>query len=202
MRAAGSFSRNLRIQKAKRGGPRIRILKTISICFGLNVLFSGFAWGDIRGLVKKETGQRLRAAPGVSTAEVQDAILRESRKNHLDPLLVVAVIEHESAFSPHKRGRHGEIGLMQIKPATGAWIARNREIAWKPEGLDDPSFNIAIGTAYLGMLKNRFHERRLYLAAYNMGPSRMKSLIRKREVPRRYSRQVLRRYRRLYASRD
>jgi soluble lytic murein transglycosylase len=132
--------------------------------------------------------------------QVEDAILRESEKNHLDPVLVVAVIEHESQFRPHKRGTHGEIGLMQIKPKTGKWIAKRNGIPWTSDAaLEDPSYNIKVGTAYLGMLKSRFHQQKLYLAAYNMGPTRVKQLVRRSEVPHRYSRQVLKQYHRLYA---
>jgi soluble lytic murein transglycosylase-like protein len=49
-------------------------------------------------------------------ARIQLAILRYSAKYSLDPLLVTAVIEVESAARPWARSPSGALGLMQIMP--------------------------------------------------------------------------------------
>ena len=49
-------------------------------------------------------------------ARIQLAILRYSQKYSLDPLLVTAVIEVESAARPWARSPSGALGLMQVMP--------------------------------------------------------------------------------------
>jgi soluble lytic murein transglycosylase-like protein len=49
-------------------------------------------------------------------ARIQQAILRYSNKYSLDPLLVTAVIEVESAARPWARSPSGALGLMQVMP--------------------------------------------------------------------------------------
>ncbi|MBB3655353.1 soluble lytic murein transglycosylase-like protein [Rhizobium sp. BK650] len=59
--------------------------------------------------------------------------------------LATAVIRVESNFNPNARGSHGEIGLMQIKPAT----ARMMGYTGSARGLFDPETNIRYGMKYL-----------------------------------------------------
>ncbi|MEH7902911.1 lytic transglycosylase domain-containing protein [Rhizobium laguerreae] len=59
--------------------------------------------------------------------------------------LATAVIRIESNFNPNARGSHGEIGLMQIKPAT----ARMMGYSGSAKGLFDPETNIKYGMKYL-----------------------------------------------------
>lgn len=57
--------------------------------------------------------------PHLTAAQVtriQQAILRYSHKYALDPLLVTAVIEVESAARPWARSPKGALGLMQVMP--------------------------------------------------------------------------------------
>lgn len=59
--------------------------------------------------------------------------------------LALAVVQIESSFRPTVRGSAGEIGLMQIKPAT----ARMMGYKGKASGLYDPETNIRFGMKYL-----------------------------------------------------
>ena len=61
--------------------------------------------------------------------------------------LAHAVISVESNYRPNARGSAGEIGLMQIKPAT----ARMMGYSGSAKGLYDPETNIKYGMKYLGM---------------------------------------------------
>nr|WP_246730321.1 lytic transglycosylase domain-containing protein [Nitratireductor mangrovi] len=60
--------------------------------------------------------------------------------------LATAVVRVESNFRPNARGRAGEIGLMQIKPAT----ARMMGYSGSAKGLYHPETNIKYGMKYLG----------------------------------------------------
>ena len=56
----------------------------------------------------------------ISPARFQqyDKLIRAvATENHVDPMLVKAVVWRESRFNPRAHGRAGELGLMQIMPA-------------------------------------------------------------------------------------
>ena len=55
---------------------------------------------------------------GDERKHVMAAIVRESRRNGLDPLLVAAVIQVESRFDPFAVSGVGACGLMQLMPPT------------------------------------------------------------------------------------
>jgi soluble lytic murein transglycosylase-like protein len=59
--------------------------------------------------------------------------------------LALAVVQIESNYRPTAKGRAGEIGLMQIKPAT----ARLMGYEGQADGLYDPETNIRYGMKYL-----------------------------------------------------
>jgi soluble lytic murein transglycosylase-like protein len=132
---------------------------------------------------------------------IQASILKESQKYNLDPIMLLSIIKIESNFSIHKHGKHGEIGLMQIKPSTGKWIAKKNGLTWKgPKTLEDPASNIQIGAAYLSFLKDQFSSRQpLYLAAYNMGIGNVRKAIQRKVIPRDYAHRVMCEYHSYYA---
>lgn len=76
-----------------------------------------------------------------------DMIARHASANGVPVSLAKAVIRVESNFRANARGRAGEVGLMQIKPAT----ARGLGYSGSTKGLYDPETNIKWGMKYLGM---------------------------------------------------
>lgn len=128
-------------------------------------------------------------------------VIAESDKYKLDPIFVLAVIKTESKFNPLIVGRHGEIGLMQIKPDTAEWMARKYGIAWNgKQTLENPSSNIRIGLAYMNYLRSEFSGKAVkYVSAYNMGPRNVRRLIAKNMKPAEYNTRVMQNYTELYA---
>lgn len=112
--------------------------------------------------------------------EITQVLITESRKQELDPIFVLAVIQTESNFNTDARGTAGEIGLMQILPKTAEWIAKKYKMPWKgPSSLLDPVTNIQIGITYFAHLRDEFDSRAYhYLPAYNMGPKNMRRVSR------------------------
>lgn len=111
-------------------------------------------------------------------------IARESARHHVDPDLVWSIAYEETYFRPWKKGRNGEIGLMQVTPVVAReWAADNNSAlltSSKPMDADallqDPERNIQIACWYLEKAGNDYQgmpgrEARM-LAAYNAGPSR------------------------------
>ncbi len=130
---------------------------------------------------------------------ISAAILHESERNKLNPLVLVALIETESSFRPDAQGQAGDSGLMQLRPSTAEWIAEKASLPWKgPASLKDPITNIQLGAAYLGMLRERFGaDDDLYLAAYNMGPKNLFGLLGNGKQPSIYSSRIYKRLRAL-----
>lgn len=127
---------------------------------------------------------------------VAEAIINESIKHSLDPYFVMAVISGESSFNPLAKGPVGEIGMMQIRPSTGEWMAKIVKMKWKGDKmLNDPVANIKLGTAYLAWLRVKFDNHgQLYLAAYNMGARSVKNAVGRNVWPKDYPRHVMKRY--------
>lgn len=104
--------------------------------------------------------------------DYQGEILKWSAVYDLEPAWVASVIHSESRFRPQAVSSAGAIGLMQIMPETGTWIAEHLEgIDSLTVPLKDGPTNIALGTWYLRYLLNRFHELDSALMAYNAGPT-------------------------------
>src|SRR6266496_2175083 len=111
-------------------------------------------------------------------------IAREAALHHIDPDLVWSIVYEETYFSPWKKGRNGEIGLMQVTPVVAReWVAETsltpleqRTAADTETLLSDPERNVQIGCWYLQKSGQEYRdspgrEARM-LAAYNAGPSR------------------------------
>lgn len=104
--------------------------------------------------------------------EYRDEIIEWSAAHDLDPAWVASIIRCESNFQPDAVSPAGAIGLMQIMPETGEWIAE--QIPWPAPSsvqLQDTETSIALGTWYLRYLLNRFETADAALMAYNAGPS-------------------------------
>ena len=103
-----------------------------------------------------------------------DSIRRESARNAIDPAWVAAEIRAESIFNPKARSPANAMGLMQVLPATGAAVAKSIGLTnyGGAASLYDPDTNIAIGTAYLRQLMNKYEGLPyVTIAAYNAGPT-------------------------------
>jgi soluble lytic murein transglycosylase len=127
------------------------------------------------------------------------AIVRESRRQGLDPFMVAAVIEIESRFDPFAVSSAGAYGLMQLMPPTAKDLFAGRKAALKAAHLFNPVLNIELGTAYVAQLLRRFDgDLQRALIAYNAGPSVARSLVKGSKSYRRlqaYPRAVLAAYR-------
>lgn len=73
-------------------------------------------------------------------------IARHALENGISIELAHAVVTVESNYKPHSRGKAGEVGLMQIKPATAKLMGYKGSTT----GLFDPETNIKYGMKYLG----------------------------------------------------
>ena len=108
--------------------------------------------------------KRLPSAPPEAEAQrrVRPLIEAAAALQGLDPRLLTAVIEVESAFNPGATSRRGARGLMQLMPATAAGFA--------VRDVYNPEENIQGGARYLRRLLDVYAGNLpLALAAYNAG---------------------------------
>ncbi len=91
-------------------------------------------------------GKQVKSAKQVKAGSSYDAIIaRHAQKQGVPVALAHAVVRVESNYRANVRGSAGEIGLMQIKPAT----ARMMGYSGSAKGLYDPETNIRFGMKYL-----------------------------------------------------
>lgn len=113
--------------------------------------------------------------------EVSETIVFEGQANNVPWDLVLAVIKTESGYFNFAVSHVGAKGLMQIMPATGAHLAATQDLDW--EGADvtlfEPVENVQMGVRYLHELHARYDDWDRALAAYNWGPGRIDSKIRR-----------------------
>ena len=70
------------------------------------------------------------------------------------------------------------MGLMQVMPDTGKWLASQRGFdLGKTQNLYDTELNIELGTAYLASLIAQFGSLEHALVAYNAGPGMAKKIL-------------------------
>ncbi|HEX5262961.1 MAG TPA: lytic transglycosylase domain-containing protein, partial [Phenylobacterium sp.] len=64
-------------------------------------------------------------------------------------------------------------GMMQLMPSTAKILARKVGVSYSPGELDDPNYNMRLGSRYLGQLVSHFSGSYVMATAgYNAGPGR------------------------------
>lgn len=151
-----------------------------------------------RELILDVVRRHRRSASDPWRQALVEAIWNESRRASIDPLLVAAIVATESSFQSAVVSVSGAIGLMQLRPFVARDVAERFRVEWRGhETLHAPDLNVRLGILYFKELIERFDgDRRVALAAYNRGPSRVSRELREgRFRGGRYADDVLRRYR-------
>jgi soluble lytic murein transglycosylase-like protein len=144
--------------------------------------------------------RRHQARTGLTDREVEQlaqTVVMEARRYRFDPALVLAVIHVESRYDTYAVSPKDALGLMQLLPSTGAWLAPRVGVEWRgPQTLFDPIANVRLGVAYLRQLTDRYDGSvRTALVAYNWGPGRIDAFVAAGDpLPSEYSQLVLAAY--------
>lgn len=100
----------------------------------------------------------------------QDAIRKFSKKNGLDPHLVMGLIHQESFYNPRTKSSAGALGLMQLMPATGKELGARVFHRFDVGQLTNPQVNIELGTMHFRYLVDLLGGKiELAIASYNAG---------------------------------
>jgi soluble lytic murein transglycosylase len=93
--------------------------------------------------------------------------------NAPEPSLVLGITRQESGFDPLVRSGVGARGMMQLMPSTAVIVARRIGVSYSPGMLDEPDYNMRLGSSYLGQLVGQFSGSYVMaVAGYNAGPGR------------------------------
>ena len=101
--------------------------------------------------------------------------------------LLLAIIRQESEFDARANSHVGAQGLMQIMPGTAKLVAKRIKTTYSKSLLkSDPSYNIMLGTYYFNSLLEDYDGVFPFaIGAYNAGPNRIKSWIKRYGDPNR-----------------
>ncbi|MBN2494857.1 MAG: transglycosylase SLT domain-containing protein [Deltaproteobacteria bacterium] len=127
--------------------------------------------------VPREGGLPGFASPGWQTdarlgypRAFREQVESQARDTRVPSAMLYALIRVESGFWARARSPAGARGLTQVVTRTGHWVARKLGLKgfrrWK---LYEPEVAVQVGSAYLGLLIERFSHPALALAAYNAG---------------------------------
>ena len=150
------------------------VFKRDLISFATQHHMPGLAF-RLADLHQRESGERIYAA--------LYPMLSDSTDYAVDEALVLAIIRKESGFYPLARSRARAAGLMQLMPATAAFISQDRRYRRSHRHkLHNPVLNLALGQKYIGHLMTEPHingDLVRMLAAYNGGPGNLNKWLRK-----------------------
>ena len=164
-RQAGERAPLRRVRAARRRRQRRRTLLTI-FASALIVLIALGAWALFGRDRIDFSRYPMTYAPEIRAAAAEFS---------LDPAYVASVVLAESSFDAEAVSSAGAIGLMQIMPATGEWIAGKLEDEpFDVQRLYQPEVNLRYGCWYLRFLLDRY-DGDMYTAstAYHQGQGRV-----------------------------
>lgn len=105
----------------------------------------------------------------------QPLVIAASHEFGIKPALLASVMLVESGCNPKAVSEKGAIGLTQIMPDTGKWIAKKLKLSsYSDLSLNDPATNLRISAWYLSFLLQRYDQnQRTAIAAYHAGQHRV-----------------------------
>jgi hypothetical protein len=114
--------------------------------------------------------------PAGSTVVIPPLSLFPKHGLHIDPSLLYALVRVESNFDPTATSGAGARGLLQLMPATAAYMNKwgATQIKRRAGGLSDPEYNLEMGQRYINYLASQSGiegDLIRILASYNAGPS-------------------------------
>lgn len=145
-----------------------KIIRAVTLSLALLILLCAATY-FLSGVAQRRTYRLL----------YPDIVTEMAAEYGVDPYLAAAVIHCESSNNKDAVSPVGAVGLMQIMPDTGAWIAEKLEMEdFTEERLFEPEVNVRMGCWYIDYLTDRFHgNMTLVLAAYNAGPGNVQKWL-------------------------
>lgn len=108
--------------------------------------------------------------------DYRETVEHQANNYDIEPAWIYGILRQESAFISDARSHKGALGLMQLMPSTGKYIAKRVKKKFNNKyDLLVADQNIELGSAYLKYVKNRLYDNPvLATAAYNAGVTRVR----------------------------
>ncbi len=107
----------------------------------------------------------------------KEEIIEYSKSYNVESALIASVANVESSFKEDARSSKGAVGLMQILPSTGEWIASQLGEEFSEQKLKEGEYNLKLGSFYLSYLIDYFNDVKLAVCAYNAGQGNVKNWL-------------------------
>ncbi len=111
----------------------------------------------------------------------QDEIRAYSQEFEIEGAIIASVANVESNFKEDAQSSKGAVGIMQLMPSTAEWIAGEIKEEYSQEKLEQPSFNLKLGSYYLSYLIKYFNDIKLGICAYNAGQGNVRQWLKNSE---------------------
>ena len=100
-------------------------------------------------------------AKGQTQDEIENSIVRLSRRHNMDPALMLAIAKTESKLNPKAVGSKGELGVFQLRPEFHKFNANSI----------DSQVNVAI--VYLSTIRRKWEPvyGNAWFISFNLGPN-------------------------------
>jgi soluble lytic murein transglycosylase len=104
----------------------------------------------------------------------------------VEPAVVFSIVKQESAFNPLDVSSAKALGLMQVTPDAGRYVAKKFKVAFDQKRLlHDSVYNLQMGSAELGgVIEDYRGSYVLAFAAYNAGSGRVREWLERYGDPR------------------
>jgi soluble lytic murein transglycosylase len=164
----------LEIQSALKYNLKLENLKYLAV--------SAFEFGEYNTVLPyTETLDDAETLPLSYPLGFWDVVKEVSKKEGIDPYIVLALIREESRFDPDALSRAGAIGVMQLMPFTAHRVKNDADIRLDNDSeIFDPRKNISIGVSYFSSLFREFGSLPLAVAAYNAGENAVRRWLKVR----------------------
>ena len=103
----------------------------------------------------------------VSKERARYVVAREARRAGVPVPLALALAYNESGFQQHVTSSVGAVGVMQVMPGTGAWVAKH--LVGRPLNLRNLEDNVVAGIRYFKLLLKITGRTDMALAGYYQG---------------------------------
>lgn len=132
-----------------------------SIPDGISSYYGGLA---AERLAKLDPGNQVKRTVGATARNYSDYpvpfradLVRNAKLRNIDPRFLLAIMKQESSFRPNAKSPAAARGLLQLVFDTAIRYSGKAGYGnLQPDDLYNPTVNIAIGSLYVGELKNEF----------------------------------------------
>jgi soluble lytic murein transglycosylase-like protein len=113
---------------------------------------------------EKRFGPLVKTTSGITPSYYKDfpiihasELLKQAKKHKIDPRFLLAIMKQESSFKPNAKSPAGARGLLQLVFDTAVKYSKRAGYPnLQPDDLYKPSVSIAVGSTYVGELKEEF----------------------------------------------